>query len=285
MAALPAAAIGQTAWSAGFAAWSPDGRQVVFSGSRTGSQQLYLTTLDGPPRRLTFSDGGDISPAWSPDGQEILFVSDRDGNFELYTIRADGTGETRLTETDGSEMAPDWGPDGRIAFAFSPLSDPARVGSSSRVFVMDRDGAGRAPVLPDGVQHYPKWSPDGTRLTFSGYPTGESGAYGVWVTDFTNPPVEVSGGRGAFNAHWRPDGSRLVFVSPENGVATLFEGSPTGGLPVRLTENVEAWFEPRVSPDNAHILTRVGAGEAHRGIGLLDGRGAFVRMLVDVRLP
>ena len=64
---------------------SPDGRWVVFTVTRfsveenKGNSDLWLVPADGsaPPRRLTWNEGADGSPAWSPDGQRIAFVSKR----------------------------------------------------------------------------------------------------------------------------------------------------------------------------------------------------------------
>src|SRR6185436_13381920 len=78
---------------------SPDGRWVVFSVTRysveenKGNGDLWLVPTDGsaPPRRLTWNEGADGSPAWSPDGQRIAFVSKRgDGPPQLHLLPVGG---------------------------------------------------------------------------------------------------------------------------------------------------------------------------------------------------
>ena len=56
------------------AAWSPDGKQVVFVRAAEGKPQLFLLSLDGgEARQLTRLKYGASSPRWSPDGTQILF--------------------------------------------------------------------------------------------------------------------------------------------------------------------------------------------------------------------
>src|SRR5207237_1426616 len=60
--------------------WSPDGRQLVFTGQAGGVTDLYIYDLDaGQLRRLTNDAFADMQPAWSPDGRTIAFVTDRFG--------------------------------------------------------------------------------------------------------------------------------------------------------------------------------------------------------------
>lgn len=84
-------------------AWSPDGEQIVFSGStgETRRDELFicdLKTLD--IKRITHDDFEDRDPAFSPDGKQIAFVSyprDIKKGSELFVINTDGTNRARLT--------------------------------------------------------------------------------------------------------------------------------------------------------------------------------------------
>ena len=55
--------------------FSPDGKQVVFSSSRSGLQQIWICQEDGgEARQLTHFEGTAAgSPRWSPDGRWIVF--------------------------------------------------------------------------------------------------------------------------------------------------------------------------------------------------------------------
>ncbi len=59
-----------------FPSWSPDGRQIAYSGTTAEQQNgdIFVINADGTgQRQLTHTDDVDESaPAWSPDGQRIL---------------------------------------------------------------------------------------------------------------------------------------------------------------------------------------------------------------------
>ena len=62
------------------AAFSPDGKQLVFVSTR-GGRTARLWTMDLATRRveaLTSEKGGDFRPSWSSDGKWIAFSSSRD---------------------------------------------------------------------------------------------------------------------------------------------------------------------------------------------------------------
>src|SRR6266850_1266835 len=61
--------------------WSPDGRQLVFTGFDGGLSDLFIVNRDGTGlRRLTTDKYADLHPAWAPDGKTIAFVTDRGGD-------------------------------------------------------------------------------------------------------------------------------------------------------------------------------------------------------------
>jgi TolB protein len=49
--------------------WSPNGRHLVFTSTRTGTPQIFTMNRDGSnPRQLTF-DGQNTTPSWGPPPQ------------------------------------------------------------------------------------------------------------------------------------------------------------------------------------------------------------------------
>lgn len=56
--------------------WSPDGSQILFESSRSGSTQLWVVdATGGEPKQLTSLSTGASNGIWSPDGSHVAFVS------------------------------------------------------------------------------------------------------------------------------------------------------------------------------------------------------------------
>ena len=68
-------------------AWSPDGKQLVFTGYDGGISDLYIVNADGTGyRQLTDDRYADLHPVWSPDGTTIAFATDRGPATDFNTL-------------------------------------------------------------------------------------------------------------------------------------------------------------------------------------------------------
>jgi tricorn protease len=91
-----------------FARFSPDGKQLAFTGQYDGNTEVYLMPAEGgTPKRLTFTatlGRDDVSDrmgpnniviGWTPDGKNVLFRSRKDSfnDFigQLFTVSVDGS--------------------------------------------------------------------------------------------------------------------------------------------------------------------------------------------------
>jgi TolB protein len=147
-------------------AWSPDGSQIMFSSSMLGNPELFVTDINGSkPKRLSFSNGGNTSPAWNPKtGQSVVFVSDRGGIPKLYTMNSDGTNVSLLDLPDkGYVIDPAWSPNGQL-LAFSWR----RPDGNYDIYVMDPTSQKILNLTPDSGSRNerPSWAPDGRHIVF-----------------------------------------------------------------------------------------------------------------------
>src|SRR6185295_10837765 len=74
--------------------YSPDGKRLAFTSTRTGNGDVYVLTLaSGDVARLTFDDAMDQVSGWSPDGRFVYFSSgshDMSSMLDVYRVSVDG---------------------------------------------------------------------------------------------------------------------------------------------------------------------------------------------------
>ena len=216
---------------------SPDGSRIAFSSNREGDFDLYVINRDGsglahitgPSTRDTTYDD---SPSWSPDGSKLVFARSLPLGAVLMVVNVDGTGETALTSvvTSGYLDSPAWSPNGtKIAYT---------GGGSPRVFVMNADGSGAAPLptLSSDTVDHAAWSPDGTRLAVHDL------SHGIIVmnADGSDPVILLPGGEYGTEPAWSPDGAYLVFTKIFPGNRRIARIKADGSGEVELTSGVGA---------------------------------------------
>src|SRR5687768_15971110 len=182
--------------------FSPDGRQLAFISSRTGSGDIYLLTLaTGELKRLTFDDGFDQLDGWSRDGRWIYFSStsrDVGGLNDLFRVSTTG-GTPMLVSADRytNEFFSAPSPDGNtIAFSARGIASGQwwRKGHShideSELWLLRAfdGGAGTGTyerVTARGAKElWPMWSGDGRSLFYVSDRAdagNKNGAQNIWT--------------------------------------------------------------------------------------------------------
>ncbi len=152
--------------------WSYDGKEFVYSSSKAGYQQLYLTNRYGKAeRRLTFTRASNLSPSFSPSGKEIAFTSDRSGFPQIYIMNRDGTNVRRVTFEGSYNDSPEWSPDGEnIAFV-------SRISNRFDIYLYNIRTQTYMKLTESSMNENPSWSPDGRHIVFSSTKRGKRQIY------------------------------------------------------------------------------------------------------------
>ncbi|MDP9235759.1 MAG: hypothetical protein M3P01_14575 [Actinomycetota bacterium] len=226
-----------------------------------GPDGIYVINADGNHVRRITQERGDVSPSWSPDGKRIAFERDIRGRQDVYVIDSDGSHLRRLT-SDGRSGSPAWSPTGTtIAFA-REFPTRGHVRERIRIFVMRSDGTQAQPATSASSLQYetsPAWSPDGTRIAFTGFrtrrPTRPAPVGHIYVVTPGGRPARVGTASGdATDPVWGPDGQSLLFVNggPKGGaVATM---TTTGSNLRFISSDPGLTYSPAWSPDGRSIV-------------------------------
>ncbi|HLO79352.1 MAG TPA: S41 family peptidase [Chitinophagaceae bacterium] len=107
--------------------FSPDGKQIAFSGSRFGNNDIFVVPVEGGmPRRLTYHSAADNIASWQGNNN-IVFSTAREfrqieRGLEVYAVSANGGTEKRIL--DAICLDPSTSPDGRFMALVKGESNP-----------------------------------------------------------------------------------------------------------------------------------------------------------------
>ena len=227
--------------------YSPDGKWLAFTSTRTGNGDVYALNLtNGGLKRLTFDDALEQVEGWSPDSHWVYFSSsshDISGMRDILRVGLEGG--TPMPVSDDRYLS---------EFFAAPAPDGKQVAFSAR-----------------GIASGQWWRHGHSHIDESE----------IWVLkDIAAHSYErvVEGGAKNLWPMWSQDGHTLYFMSDRSGHENIW-AMPVGGQAHALTKFESGrllW--PSISHDGRYIVF-----ERNFGIWLLDLKGGSAREL-NIRL-
>lgn len=274
--------------------WSPDDETIAFVSARDGEHTIRLLSLDGGEAQpIATHIEAPTSLAWSPDGTHIAYTlkvdpdnpsgAKRDTNelapvrsttrldykqdsrgylnnvrTQLFVVNLD-THETRqLTEEYKDHTFPNWSRDSKeIAIK---VADQNGMRSWLKLYPL-AGGEPRKIGWPDGIIGLYSWSPDGSQILFTGYPTN-SPQHEFWrYLTATGEVVQVTDGldfqpESGYPTASSPsqpvwiDDDKVIVNSSFQGMTSLFGLDVTDGVDVQVT--IWKGIHSGLSTDNAN---------------------------------
>jgi gamma-glutamyltranspeptidase len=172
-------------------AWSPDGKQIIFSASTNGEFDLWVAPASGgTARKITSSAGDERWPSWTPDGSIVFSQRIPKASWRLVATPVGRAGEAAvLTKTGAAEWQASVSPDGK-SIAYVSDREP-ESGNDADIWVRPIADPEARPIRvtrANGEESHPTWAPNGTRVAYAATRTGVAG---VWVSSVAGLPTEA----------------------------------------------------------------------------------------------
>ena len=225
--------------------WSPDNREVWFSGGQPGGDPaLYAVTLSGVQRLVTQTGGIIVMQDVARDGRVLL--SSVNSRLGILYLPPNGAAQRDLSWLDSSliyELSND-----AQSLVFVELSNGQ--GRNSAIYLRKTDGS---PAVQLGYGNRPSLSPDG-KFVACIHHEGERSRLMLLPTGPGESQFPKIEGMHFDGVEWFPDNKRILFTGNETGHQTrtwIFDLETSQATPV----TPEGTRGMRVSPDGQWFVT------------------------------
>lgn len=238
--------------------WTADSREIVFASTRRPIEgSLWrVSVFGGHPLAISASLYSVSYPNIARRRGRTLSFNEAwtDSNIHLWTGRGIprsgeswGFGEPfAIINSTRADHSPAISPDSEhVAF----VSD--RTGNEE-IWVSHADGSNLIQLTSFGKDSAgsPQWSPDGLRLAFDVWSSGQANVY--VIDSQGGAPRRLSSERfESWMPAWSPDSSRIYFTSHRSGMREIWAMPATGGVAFQVTHG--GADESRPSPDGRTV--------------------------------
>jgi TolB protein len=237
------------------AAWSPDGKRLLVSGSypgdggRIGSAIVNANGTGFHALPLPATPGFNVGcGAWSPDGTHCVGQGWDDQKPLLngiYQLNVNDGSAVQLTS--GYDIPGSYSPDGsQIVFGRYDANQ-----NGLGLYIVNSNGTGLHLLLREDFQpaNDGNWSPQGNQIVFSQHvtPTARGSIWvinsnGAGLHQITVAGLDCGGSVGCHEPQWSPDGTKIVFATNSAQGSFVYTMNADGtGLKRIATGDDPAW--------------------------------------------
>lgn len=232
-------------------AWRPDGKEIWFTGTTSGSsRELRAITLDGRERLIFLSTGTLTLHDIASDGRTLL--SRDDWRAGMIGLGPGATTQSDLSWHDWT-VPRDMSDDGKL-ISFDESGEAG--GETGGMYVRRADGS-PAVRLGDGL--YPTLSPDGKHVLALGPGSTPSFRKLIELPTGAGDSHTISTGNvNVHQAYFFPDGRHILILGSapnDNGVRLWVQDGPTGTPRPISPEGVSFRFRGCISSDGQHVAS------------------------------
>jgi Tol biopolymer transport system component len=215
--------VGDTIHTNSEPAWTPDGKQIVFTSDRTGKKMIWSQVADAsaPARPLTVADSDIFEPMPSRDGRWLVYRKGSPPHSTIwYRSLAGDTSSKPVVSGPFTAKSPSLSPDGRL------LAYQSNETGQNQIFVRPFPAPASKWAVSDGVGTEPRWSPDGRAIYYRA-PQGMVAAHVSISPTFSVTSREVLFSNGSFagashqNYDVSPDGKQFVMIVSSDSAANV----------------------------------------------------------------
>ena len=301
---------------------SPDGMRVAYLVSELHIEKdqpgkfvtsVWMVPAAGPStaaRQYTRGEKSASGLAFSPDGKMIAFImeagEEKDAKPQVWFMYVDGGEPWQVTKHKAGVRAFQFSPDGKAllltATAAPPEEEEKRGKVKDDATVVDHEfkmaqlwtwnvatGEEKQLTKDNATVSDARWSPDGTKVTFTSNPTprlDDGDLQTAWVMEVASGTKRkvAETADSTEMARWSPDGKWIAFLDtagPHIYKANLFVVNANGGQAKKLTGSFELNAgDPNWSKEGSQIYFTTDDHEAIR-IFAADVAAGTVRPLTD----